>query len=70
MVVGVEKAFPNLDFGESCDMSSGAKSVISATVFWFVAALAAFRSPSLGDDEPRVGGDDEVDHSPITEPLL
>mmetsp|Transcript_315 Transcript_315/g.642 ORF Transcript_315/g.642 Transcript_315/m.642 type:complete len:226 (-) Transcript_315:193-870(-) len=70
MVGEVEKAYPNLDFGESCDMSSGAKSVISASVFWFAACLAALRSPSLGEEERRVDGDDEMDPSRITEPLL
>lgn len=70
MVGGVVKAYPNLDFGESCNMSSGAKSVISATVFWFAAGLAALRSLNLGEEEQRMDGNDEMDPSGITEPLL
>mmetsp|Transcript_4187 Transcript_4187/g.8698 ORF Transcript_4187/g.8698 Transcript_4187/m.8698 type:complete len:226 (-) Transcript_4187:40-717(-) len=39
----VDAASPNTEFGDTCEMSRGAKCVIAATVFWFCAGLTSYQ---------------------------
>jgi hypothetical protein len=52
-----ERAFPLLDltFPDTCTMGVGAKTTISATVLWFVAAIAV----CMSGPTPRSDGDNE-----------
>ena len=54
------------DFNDSCELAVGANCVISATVFWFAAALCSLMaSRSKSDDDL-----DELVESGTTEPLI
>jgi len=50
-VTAAEDAFPllNVTFQDTCSMGAGAKTTISATVLWFVAAIASCKSEPLQD---------------------
>ena len=54
-------------FNDQCELSTGANCFISATVFWFAAALcslSATRSKSEDDDEMGEGLDEPLIHGP------
>lgn len=51
-------------FPETCSMAAGAKYIVSATVFWFVAGIASFTANKAAKTECE----EEVDDS-LTEPL-
>ena len=54
------------DFNDQCELSTGANCVISATVFWFAAALCSLMaSRSKSDDDL-----DELVENGTTEPLI
>jgi hypothetical protein len=59
-----ELAFPvlNLTFPDTCTMGVGAKTTISATVLWFVAAIAACMS---GPNPQGEAADDLVKEEPV-----
>ncbi|KAL3779668.1 hypothetical protein ACHAW5_008689 [Stephanodiscus triporus] len=71
LVKEFERAFPLLDltFPETCSMGVGAKTTISATVLWFVAAILACKSgpaaPSAVTDDV-VAGDIKEEPVPVT----
>jgi len=50
----------NLTFGETCSIGPGSKSVIAATVLWFVAAIASCKSEPFQESPNGEGGDDRV----------
>lgn len=60
------KSFRELEFQESCSMSTGMKCIISATVFWLVSAFAsadAYKAKMQKENN-------NVQQQPLTEPLI
>jgi len=49
-------ALDNVEFEETCGLATGAKLVISATVFWFSAAVSSFMAHKA--EKQELGGDD------------
>ena len=68
-VAAFENAFRILDvnFQDSCSMGAGAKTTISATVLWFVAAIASCKSEPLQDyqDGRAVVSEDLAKEEPV-----
>jgi len=48
----------NVTFEETCQMATGAKLVVSATVFWFCAAVTSFLANKA--ERAEMAGEDEV----------
>ena len=53
----------NFEFEETCGLATGANLVISATVFWFCAALTSF----MANKAERMTGDEEEAEKPAEE---
>jgi len=63
LMEGVKEAYPDLDWTETCSISKGARSVITATVFYFLAGVASLQGYRMEVNEER-------DESGLSEPLF
>ncbi len=62
MMDGVKAAYPDIDWTETCSISKGARSVISATVIYFLAGVASLHGYRMEERE-------NIDESGLSEPL-